>query len=94
MQHTWSNDRHPSFNISPNSSPCLPDTTNTNLIDKVLNMIYAERLFTIDDPIQIGFHEVANYVHILEIFVRTGRKNVQDSNNVVMLNLSKQLNLS
>ncbi len=68
MRDTWSNNRHRSINSSPNYSPCLPETTNTNLIDEVLDMIYAEGLFAVDDSVQVGLHEVTDNVHVLKLF--------------------------
>jgi hypothetical protein len=56
-----------------------------NLIYKVLNMVYGEWLFTINNAMQICLHQVLNNIHIFEVFRGARRRNyINYPNNLYM----------
>ena len=67
-----------------------------DLIDKILNVIHAELLFGINDPVQIGFHEIRDHVHVVVVFhVRNGGwHHVLNGHNVFVSKVLQQFDFS
>lgn len=56
-----------------------------DLIDKILNVVVAEILPGIDDPVQVSLHEVSYDVDIGIIGLGLGFEDVQQPDDVVVL---------
>jgi hypothetical protein len=65
-----------------------------DLVDEVLDVVYAERLLRVDDPVQVSLHEVAHNVDIVEGCEAGRAQDVHDVDDVVVAELAQQLDLS
>lgn len=68
--------------------------SSQNLIDKVLNVVNSDGLFRVNDSMQIGFHQILNDVNILKLlYGGWWWDKVNDSNHILMIEYSHQLDL-
>mmetsp|Transcript_97169 Transcript_97169/g.247111 ORF Transcript_97169/g.247111 Transcript_97169/m.247111 type:complete len:228 (-) Transcript_97169:61-744(-) len=67
--------------------------SSEDLVREVLVVLVVEHLLRVDDAVQVGFHEISNYVDVVEIRA-VRRVHVQDLDDVVVSEASQQLDLS
>jgi len=70
--------------------------TAEHLIDKVLDVINRQRLFGVNDAMQIGFHQIGNNVNIIEIvqILVLGRHHIENTDNVLVMEMFHQFDLT
>ncbi len=61
------------------------EESSEDLIDEILDVVVAEFLSGIDDPMQIGFHEVSDDVDVIIVGACFWAKDVEQSDDVVVL---------
>jgi hypothetical protein len=66
-----------------------------DLIHKVLYVVVRERLGALEDLVEVGVHQLAHYVDVLELLVPAGRpRQVQDVDDVLVLEVPEQAQLA
>jgi len=67
--------------------------SSESLIDKVLAVVIRQVL-SADDPVHVGLHKLLNQVNFTEALIASWLLNVQDRNDVLMIEVTKQLHLT
>eukprot|EP01045_Picozoa_sp_COSAG04_P035933 COSAG04_NODE_8517_length_963_cov_1.700231_1_plen_96_part_10 len=64
------------------------------LVHEVAEVLVRDRLVALDDPVQVGVHELRHLVHVVELGARGRRLQVDQVDDVVVLEQPEQLDLA
>lgn len=67
-----------------------------DLIEKVLHVINGQGLLGVDDPMEVGLHEICHNVHVTKIFHVSceGRHHIHNRDDVLVMKMFEEFNLS